>query len=50
MSLPKLQGRYGAVKVGDQLNNMSWGDKVADNDNHAMDNVNDFLPYRFYFY
>lgn len=42
ISLPKLQGRYGAVKVGEQLNNMSWGEKMADNDKHGMDNVNDF--------
>ena len=29
---PKLQGRYGAVKTGDQLSAMSWGEKIADND------------------
>lgn len=42
LSLPKLQGRYGAVKTGDQLSLMSWGEKIADNDKKAMDNVNDF--------
>ncbi|MEG1545599.1 MAG: TonB-dependent receptor plug domain-containing protein, partial [Tannerellaceae bacterium] len=34
--LPKLQGRYGAVKTGEQLSNMSWGEKVADSDSKAM--------------
>lgn len=42
MTLPKLQGRYGAVKVGEQFNNMSWGEKIANNDDNAMNNVNDF--------
>lgn len=42
MTLPKLQGRYGAVKVGEQFNNMSWGEKIANNDDKGMDNVNDF--------
>ena len=43
LTAPKLQGRYGAVKTGDQLSAMSWGEKIADNDSKAKDRLNDFF-------
>lgn len=43
LAAPKLQGRYGAIKTGDQLSSMNWGEKVADNDNTANDRLNDFF-------
>lgn len=42
ISLPKLQGRYGAVKTGEQFNNRTWGDKSGKTDKDVMKNVNDF--------
>lgn len=43
LAAPKLQGRYGALKTGDQLSSMNWGDKVADNDDIARDRLSDFF-------
>lgn len=43
LTAPKLQGRYGATKTGDQLSQKSWGEKVSDNDSQGKDRIKDFF-------
>ena len=43
LAAPKLQGRYGAIKNGDQLSAKSWGERINDNDSEAKDRLNDFF-------
>lgn len=43
LTAPKLQGRYGATKTGDQLGYKSWGEKLADNDSAGKDRIGDFF-------
>lgn len=42
ITLPKLQGRYGAALTGDQLSDRSWGERINDNDDIVNDRVKDF--------
>lgn len=43
LAAPRLQGRYGAIKNGDQLSAKSWGERINDNDSEAKDRLNDFF-------
>lgn len=43
LTAPKLQGRYGAVKNGDQLSAKSWGEKIANDDSKGKDRIGDFF-------
>ena len=43
LAAPRVQGRYGAIKNGDQLSAKSWGERINDNDSEAKDRLNDFF-------
>ena len=43
LTAPQLQGRYGAIQSGDQLNAKSWGERINNNDKDARKRLNDFF-------
>ncbi len=43
LTAPQLQGRYGAIQSGEQLNAKSWGERINNTDKDAKKRLNDFF-------
>ena len=43
LTAPQLQGRYGAILSGEQLNAKSWGERINNTDKDAKKRLNDFF-------